>query len=100
MSVLNVISVGFYRSETSPTEPGKLDDDVRSLLVIGGTNVNVGLFSHSDLKAYFLNDASLQEHFYHQVVIAHVGQSVSIVVFTSVEHHFVLQEELKDFVGV
>ena len=100
MAVFHVVSVGFHRSETGPTESCKLDNNIWSFLIVSGTDVDVRLFSHTDFQANLFNDASLQEHFDHQVVVTHVGQSVSIVVFTCMEHHFVLKQELKDFVGV
>ena len=100
MALFHVVSVGFDRSETGPTKPCKLDDHIWSFFIAGGTDVDVRLFSHTNLQTNLFNDSSLQEYFDHKVVITHVGQSISIVVFTSMEHHFVLKQELKDLVGV
>ena len=70
------------------------------LAVATFANVDVRLFTHSDLADDFMYMASLHERSQGQVVEAHVCQSVPAIVFSCVEHALMLEKMLNDLESV
>ena len=95
---LEVVSVVLDRAEGGPAKSRKLDDHSLSLGVL--TDVDVTLLTDSNLDAHLLNVPSLHEGLESQVVIAHVGKGIAVILLVEMHNHLVLKQELDHLEGV
>ena len=70
------------------------------LLVATFADVDITLLTDSNLADDFAHVTAFHEDPESQVVVAHIGQGISTIVLTSMEHALMLQEMLDDLEGI
>ena len=108
-SSFKVISVVLDCAEWRASKSSKFDNyllsiiDVISIFILpiaAITDVDITLFTNSNLLDHSLDMASFHENLQSQIIVAHISKGVPIVIFSCMEYAFVLKKKLGNFICV